>query len=1019
MKKSFLSTVLACAGTAAVMAAPPPVERVLYVDFEKSNGSLSAWPRKFAASGKLLKGDAVSGVQAFAVTPNGNSGSFYFGYPSHLYNGFRTGVPGVLNLSFNVKTTSDAVKMTGAVNAGKKGKGNASNGSTAFTVPASSDKYRKFFTNVFLPDETYNAQIVLGFKGSEGSVLMDDLRVAYTPDKLVVPVSNWNGKLTLPLKDNFWNPRWKMYGFYAMTRPSSLDTAMQVAADSQGLYFAFINPDDPALLKAGEKNADAPVWNDDCNEVFLFSPAQNGGWQFAVNSNGAKSDLKLYQRVPGDPWRGDLKWNGQWSAIAVKNNDNWETRFFIPWTTLGITDSRNVDLKFNFTRQSKVIGENSSYNCGNSGFSDINNFGNLTVKDGVITIKRMRSTSRIAYTVKRSTPAEKLLKKTDNPPYISNFWASYYYPTTFGKAILNKYPRAVLDEYQEEMIRAIGESGSAGPQYPWSSKLVKGGIDSMEKYQAKYGRGMLFAMFNSDIGRAARRNGAKLLYLGNDHAVDPTDPVYVQAGVNFIESCARGKNFSRIVKNTHVLRGLDEPTNYSGHAYNRKHNTGNVEHLDKIDAEIKARYGAGKYGLPDFGGAATDKNFLCNIAFYRYWNDIYRKSMETWTAVVRKHFPGVIWHVTNANTVCAQSMLDMALCDGLGDEVSCDPYPTSTKALYGIERALYHTGYSTKIVHDLTPETRTQAILQGFVYHGGKPSVDDMREWASQAIKNGAKTVEWYISGDVLSSFFKEYTGLLNIIRQINSLKAELPLNENPVSGIWYSNFDVWARSDNATHSAYSIYSILGEALRSDFRFVSDTLARLNKARLNELKVIYVPQLSFVDKATAETLTKWVKDGGRLVIFDPEFMRLNIDGTPEKARNELIGVKWPLARRKLMQRKILWQGKVLKVTEQRNAPEYSAEYPVAAFDMSVPADARIIAVYPDGKPAAFERKAGKGSVVYFAVQPFGSSMLAAAPGAWKDFFGAEAKRAGEKINVARWDFLLPPAENIVKLSPLP
>ena len=43
-------------------------------------------------------------------------------------------------------------------------------------------------------------------------------------------------------------------------------------------------------------------------------------------------------------------------------------------------------------------------------------------------------------------------------------------------------------------------------------------------------------------------------------------------------------------------------------------------------------------------------------------------------------------------------------------------------------------------------------------------------------------------------------------------------------------------------------------------------------------------------------------------------MRLNIDGTPEKARNELIGVKWPLARRKLMQRKILWQGKELKVT---------------------------------------------------------------------------------------------------------
>ncbi len=1015
MKKCVFTAIAGVLSIAGLTAAPA-YDRTLYVDFEKSNGALSAWPRKFATAGKLVKGDAVSGVQAFKITPNGQVGSFYFGYPSHLYSGgFRFSRPGVIQVSFNHKAgDSDQSKMTLAVNFNKKGKGNGSNGSRRVEVPSSGKEYKNFFANIFVPDETFVTQIVMGFSG--GSVLLDDLKVSYIGDTVVMPRSKYNGNLNLKLSDTFYNPNYRLFGFYERTAPSRLNTEVRLASDPQGLYVIFINPDDPAKLKAVYTGSDESLWNDDCNEVFIFSPEQNIGWQFIVNANGAKTDLQLVQRVPGDPFRPEIKWNGSWKAVARKDGKNWETRFFIPWKTLNLTGKGKINLKINLAREAKIMGENSSFNCGNFGFSDINGFADLLIDDTSMTIKRTRTDSRISYSVKRTTPLSSIVKPARKGCMKSNFWGNIYYPTTFGKAIQSRFPREVLDKYQQEMIRSMGESGSAGPQYPWSVSLVRGGLAEMEAYQAKYGRGMLFAMFNSDIGRAARRNGATLLYLGNDHAVDPIDPAYVKAGVDFITRYAKNKNFQRIVKNTAVMRGLDEPTNYVNHAFNRKHNINNQATLDKIDAAVKAQYGFNKYGLPNFDNSSNTQEYLKRIAFFRWWHDEYRKSLEAWTKVVRDNFPGVIWHMTNANTVSGQSALDLARYDGMGDELSCDPYPTSTNALFGMERAIYHTGYSVKIVHDIAPKSTTQAILQGFIYHGGAPSASDLREWASQAVKNGARSIEWYIDSSIFN-MFEEYVVLLNIMRQINDMEYIVPQNLNPKSGIWYSNYDVWATGDMATHAAYSIYSILGEQLKSDFRFINDTMLRNNSARLNELKVLYIPKMKFTDPDTSKALTDWVKKGGRLVVFDPEFMIYNIDGSKSAARKELTGAGDAVLR-KLPKREISWKNKVLKVSVLRNDPEISSEYPVKAYDVQKPADAKVIATYPDGKPAAFERRVGKGSVVYFAVQPFGCSDLAVNGGSWCDFFKAEAVGAGEKINVARWDFLLPEAPKVVKLDPV-
>ena len=82
----------------------------------------------------------------------------------------------------------------------------------------------------------------------------------------------------------------------------------------------------------------------------------------------------------------------------------------------------------------------------------------------------------------------------------------------------------------------------------------------------------------------------------------------------------------------------------------------------------------------------------------------------------------------------------------------------------------------------------------------------------------------------------------------------------------------------------------------------------------------------------------------------------------------------------------------------------------AAFSVKAPTDAAVIASYADNTPAAFERKVGKGSVVYFAAEPFRSARQISNPGEWGKFLTAEMKAAGERVDHKFWDFMIPKAK---------
>ena len=177
----------------------------------------------------------------------------------------------------------------------------------------------------------------------------------------------------------------------------------------------------------------------------------------------------------------------------------------------------------------------------------------------------------------------------------------------------------------------------------------------------------------------------------------------------------------------------------------------------------------------------------------------------------------------------------------------------------------------------------------------------------------------------------------------------------------------------------------------------------------------YIPRMQYTTPEISAKLVKWVKNGGTLVVFDPLFMQYNLDGSANSDRQTLIGCAVPQEVKKLQTCVLDHQGKKVTPVPASNCPApVGSRY--ISYVLPQVKDAQTVMTYPDNTPAAIERKVGKGKVIAFAIQPFGGSEAAITPGAWKDFFAAQAKLVNEKTGLAHWDFLIPPVKPTVKLQ---
>ena len=1004
MKKTNIGSLLAAAGILAVWqvdAAQP-----FYTEthsFERGI-SMRAWPPKDQKKLSLETADVAAGTKSMKITKAADNFSVYGAM------GFKELGPGVMIQRFQYKVKGQIPAVGLRLNFNKKGGKQGSAGNEKATIELKSgDKYQTYEQFFDVPKDAAGVQYIMSFSGAPTEVLLDMVGVSFMPDTLKVPVLA-KMDFAADVEKNIWNARHVRYGFYVQGKLAAENTGVQLAADRSGLYFVFRNKS-VAKPVAKVTARDGAVWNDDCNTVFLFDEKRQQGWQFAVNAANTQLDGELYQRVPGDPWRFRGDWNSEFKTRTAITADGWMSVFYIPYKALGIDGNKPYTLKFNLARENKANRENSTFHSYKGKFTDIASWGTLSGSVNSLVMTRNRNIEDVKFTVKRPHARySELLKKGVPGNYQLDLWTHGASRSDFPKAVMARTSDEVFNSWLKELYRAWGEAGIGGRGWPWA---LTGGRELFENQIKTYNVKVPFFTHNSDHGRNARKNGAKLLSPQNNWQVSVTDPMYRTEVCRFIKSYVGSKNGELLKRTTKLGMGPDEPSNNCEVFYNPLLNKDNVDFLKEVDAVIRKKYGFGKFGSCFAGNVAEKDMPFARIAFYRYWNDELYTSLKLFRDAFKSVLPNIPYHLMTDNNVSGLSVVDVANLNDIAEVMACDPYPTSTAASYSMARAIYHTGFSTRVLHDLVPEAKIITMPQCFIYHGRHGDKNDMREWASQALKNGAEHLFWYC-GSAPWEIFDDYAAMLELSKSVGKMD-KLVLPESTKTLLWYSNFDKWAKNDFVQHALYSVYVMLGEGIKSNFRIISDTTVAKGDVKLDDYKLLYVPVMNYTTPEISGKLLKWVENGGTMVVFDPKFMQYNTDGTTSRIRSKLTGSAVPDKVKPLQICSLTYQNKAMPASMVANAAAPRGSR-FESYVMPDVAGSKVVMTYPDKTPAAIERKVGKGKVIYFAIQPFGSSALALAPQAWSAFFAAQAKAAGEKTNLPVWDFLLPEVKPSINLK---
>ena len=894
-----------------------------------------------------------------------------------VYEWIRVRNGGVMKLDLQYRLSARAAASVSLHFRTKNGK-QPDAGSVKFDLPSGTGEPAASSFLIGIPPEAHDAQLLISLPFGKARIELMKLAWSFAPDRVKLP-----GRCR-----SFYNN--------ATGRPAKVQTAVVLTPGEKGVKIRFeADEPQPGLVRANVKKRDGAIWEDDCCEVFIFLPDRNRMYQFALNTKGVQFDAEYFQRAAGDPWRSSVKWNGEWQGTAEKTAKGYALTFLIPYKTLGYAGTRPEKLLVNFARERKPGEENSMWNSASGNFNEPEHFAELNLRTGEII--RCRSKETGSYLpVRRKTAGLELLSKTEKGNYVLRTWQFgaylYHYPGEFRK----KYDRQSFLPVRRKYLERLGEHGMQGPALPWSESM---GRDLLQELHRKYGMQFPYELFGSrNYALAAGRFKAPLK---DGKFTDPADPAYTKATLFYIgelkKKCAK-HGYRELVGMAH---GIDEPANRVYRLYSRTlHPESKTEH-DRADREIRNKTGFGKYGLYDFHGGPDVQNQFRRIAFWRWWNNRFLEYLKQTSDALRKAVPGLPYLAVNRNNCGGLDQLDMALLSPAAEIAGTDPYPTSSKVFGGIGRAIYHTGFSVKLLHDLANVSRTCVMPQMFIYHGGAPTAAYTREWISQAVKNGAEVFVWYDEGPACLTIPDAYAEMLRLARRMKNMNR-LPVPKETRSAVLYSDADRWGLEDVQGHPYYCVYSLLGEKLGANFRFVSPTGLQTGIHSLKGIRVLYIPRMRYARPEDVKTILRFLKEGGTLVIFDPNFWTYHYDGTAIPERRGLIP-DWKV--RSAGCSSLRYKGKTAPAGQPRGLAA-DAVLPWC-FDFPEGFRGKILASYPDGKPAIIERNSGRGKVIVSACQPFGYSSVIPEPGAWPDFFRDICRSAGEKTDLPIWNFVFP------------
>ncbi|HWL53470.1 MAG TPA: hypothetical protein VNQ90_13620 [Chthoniobacteraceae bacterium] len=895
-----------------------------------------------------------------------------------------------------------------------RGSPNGSRGVQRFVLPGSgASSWQVFRRKIYIPAAATFCQVVLSFS-SPGEEEAWVGTVSLAPEgPLTIPRAPRALSLDAPDDDPAWASLPTLEGFWKQNNPqeeAEVATHVRMAYDSEALYLQVSNDEPyPGDIRQTITERDGPVFRDDCNELFL-SPEGGRFFQLITSAKGVQWDDLLIRKADGDPYRPSGTWSGQWKSRAWIGAKQWTSRWVIPWSDLDFHPKAGSTLLINFSRQRQTgTRELSQWNYFDGGFQTREKFATLAFGPQEALLKRY-SEEIVTHPLGVVRPDKKYDELLDDIPggYHVGDWAHAFYLNHYPPHFRKNHTPETWKSEQYRQLEVYASHGMSGPGLPWIANAIgwKPLLEWSRKWKLKYP----YFTDNSGIERKAIANGAKY-FDPRFNRVVAFDPAKMEETERHLEAFFADKPEAASI--VAAFYGVDEPTNSMYGSFSRTVRKDAASILDQVDAEIQSTTGFGKYGLYDAldpSEKTRDDLAFRRIAFHRWWNLKMNEAAGRLRERITQLAPGVPFKPFTHNSVSGMTLGDVALLAQHADWVSADPYPTATLALYGRARALFHTGFTTKLVVDLSGGKVVNIMPQGFQYHGRQPQKEDVREWASQALKNGAGGLYWYTMGPTSFILPELYDEILDINRQVATMNR-LRLPKNSRTAIVFSPSTQTALNDVTLHPYYTLYTLLGERLGSWFHFVSETTLDANPGALEPYSLIYLPQASYFSRPAADALLQRVREGATLVILDPEaFSHAPDGGTLKPLREALIGSHLLSAHQggSLTTTgdapagiEAGWQLSLTPVTHLERDPA------ILAFDIDPPVDATPVATYRNGRPAAYQRAVGKGTVLYFAAQPFGNSDLATTSSDWEPFLKAITLQAGEPIDLPVWDFYLP------------
>lgn len=306
------------------------------------------------------------------------------------------------------------------------------------------------------------------------------------------------------------------------------------------------------------------------------------------------------------------------------------------------------------------------------------------------------------------------------------------------------------------------------------------------------------------------------------------------------------------------------------------------------------------------------------------------------------------------------------------DVAEADPYVSFAERVTP-GRGRYNPGFGAKFMSDLSGK-RTRIILQAFDYSGYEPEVGDLWTWAAQALRAGASDLSFFASDNPKVTRPRFYDGMLRVSSALRGARlpdapvdpATLVLYSTTAQGQAQPHKNGGTRYKTTGDELYAAYALLGELGGGAFSFEADARIERSPERLAAARTLWLPRADILERGFAERVRDWVRGGGTLIVTDPEAFSIAPDGSPlTDVRDALIGA--PLAGPRRSQ--------IVELGPDAIAPGVPADdlaVPVLgrtthAF-ASVPADARVVARFVDGQPAAMLRPVGQGRVLAFSSQ---------------------------------------------------